>query len=158
MSGDTRVQDNELFSCLQRSFFISADMAHAIHPAYPELHQAGHKIKMNHGLVLKINANNRYATSALSGAAVRQICEAVEVPVQNFIANQSGPCGSTIGPMLSSLLGVRAVDVGMAQLGMHSIRETCGVLDTYYYTRFFNEFYRRAVPQTRDELSMDSPS
>lgn len=138
--------DNALFACFQRSFFISADMAHAIHPSFSDLHQVAHQVKMNKGVVLKINCNNRYTTNGISGAVVKYLCESSNIPLQPFIVKQDGPCGSTIGPMLSSLIGVKAIDVGMAQLGMHSIRETAGVLDAYYYTKFFELFYSKALP------------
>jgi len=102
---------------------------------------------MNKGVVLKINANNRYTTNALSGAAAKVICSKASIPFQPFIVKQNSPCGSTIGPMLSSKLGVNAIDVGMAQLAMHSCRELCGVIDAFYYTEFFKAFYENEIPQ-----------
>jgi len=146
-----KATENSLNACYQRSFFISADMAHAIHPAYPELHQSGHQVKMNKGIVLKINCNNRYTTNGISGAVIHQICTNTDIPLQSFIVKQDGPCGSTIGPMLSAKIGIKAIDVGAAQLAMHSVRETCGVLDAYYYTRFFEEFFNKEVPQVAME-------
>ena len=148
---NSAVTENTLNAAYQRSFFISADMAHAIHPSYTDYHQSGHQVKMNRGIVLKINANNRYTTNGISGAVVRHICQHKGIPFQPFIVKQDSPCGSTIGPMLSSLIGVKAIDVGIAQLGMHSIRETCGVLDAYYYTKFFEAFYTEDVPQVHSE-------
>ena len=122
-------------------------MAHSVHPAYKDLHQEGHRVKMNKGVVLKINANQRYCTNGVTGAIVRDICSESDVPLQTYIVNQNGPCGSTIGPKLSSLLGAKSADVGIAQLGMHSIRETCGVLDAFYYTQFFSAFYKEPLVQ-----------
>jgi len=145
--------ENSLMACYQRSFFISADMAHAVHPAYPEFHQAAHRPLFNKGVVLKINANNRYTTNGISGSVVRYICEQNKIPLQSFIIRQDSPCGSTIGPMLSAKLGVHSIDVGIAQLGMHSIRETCGVLDAYYYTTFFTEFFKQPLTQIKFESS-----
>lgn len=120
-------------------------MAHAVHPAYPEFHQANHRPLFNKGVVLKVNANNRYTTNGISGAVIKHICDKGGVPLQTFIVKQGTPCGSTIGPMLSSKLGIRAIDVGVAQLGMHSIRETCGVLDAYYYIKFMTDFYAQPL-------------
>ena len=142
-----KLDENTINAAYQRSFFISADMAHAVHPTFAAVHQEGHRVKMNKGIVLKINVNNRYTTNGISGALVKQICAQTDIPLQSFIVKQDGPCGSTIGPMLSAKIGVKSIDVGVAQLGMHSIRETCGVLDSYYYTRFFDEFYLKEVPQ-----------
>ena len=122
-------------------------MAHAVHPGYPEYHHANHRPQFNKGVVLKINANNRYTTNGISGAVIKHICQEGGVPLQSFIIRQDTPCGSTIGPMLSSKLGIRSIDVGIAQLGMHSIRETCGVLDAYYYTKFMEDFYAKPLCQ-----------
>lgn len=150
ISGEKK-SENTLMACYQRSFFISADMAHAVHPAYPEYHQAAHRPHFNQGVVLKINANNRYTTNGISGAVVKHLAEKAQVPLQPFIIRQDSPCGSTIGPMLSSKLGIKAIDVGIAQLGMHSIRETCGVVDAYYYTKFMEEFFSQPLVQVQFE-------
>lgn len=133
---------NALFSAYRRSFLISADMAHSVHPNYSSKHHDLHKVEMNKGVVLKINANNRYTTNALSGAFAKVICNKIGVPYQSFIVKQNSPCGSTIGPMLSAKLGVNCIDVGIAQFAMHSCRELCGVLDCHYYKEFFLGFYK----------------
>lgn len=115
---------------LPQSLLISADMAHAIHPNYSSKHETNHKPQMGGGLVIKTNQNQRYATSGISGFIVREAARrAGNVPIQEFVVPNDKPCGSTIGPILSSRSGLRTVDVGQAQLSMHSIREMCSVRD-----------------------------
>lgn len=137
---------DRLYATYQRSLFISADMAHSVHPNYVSKHQELHRVNLNKGVVLKINANNRYTTNALSGAMIRVIAKQAGVPLQEFIVRQDSPCGSTIGPMLSSKIGIKAIDVGVAQLSMHSIREICGAIDSFYYKEFFKAFYENPIP------------
>lgn len=122
---------------LARSYLVSADMAHGVHPNYASIHQCNHQVEINKGVVLKVNCNGRYITDSVSSSIMKYICGKANIPVQDFIVSQSSPCGSTVGPMLSSKLGTIGIDVGMPQFAMHSIRETCGVLDTYYYKEFF---------------------
>ena len=107
----------------------SADMAHATHPNYPERHDPGHTVAIDGGPVVKVNANQRYATDALTGAVLVEACEAAGVPHQVFVGRNDVPCGSTIGPLTSARLGIATVDVGVAQLSMHSARELCGADD-----------------------------
>jgi aspartyl aminopeptidase len=108
---------------------ISADMAHAVHPNYPERHEPGHRPLPNAGPVLKVNANQRYASDAVTEALFTQACRAAGVPWQVFVSRNSMPCGSTIGPLTATRLGIATVDVGCAQLSMHSARELCGAED-----------------------------
>lgn len=116
-------------SLLSKSILISADCAHATHPNYAGKHQAEHKVAMNGGIVFKMNCNQRYATTCTTTALARSICEKAGVKFQDFVVRNDSPCGSTIGPMLSSILGVRAIDIGAPQWAMHSCRETCGAAD-----------------------------
>lgn len=125
------VKSDSYHKALTNSFIISADMAHSVHPNYSDKHQQNHKVQINHGIVLKINHNQRYTTDGVSAGILRVIADKVEVPLQDFIVKNDSPCGSTIGPIISSKTGIKAVDIGAPQLGMHSIRETCGVLDAY---------------------------
>ncbi len=111
------------------SFCVSSDMAHALHPNYADRHESGHAPKMHGGLVIKHNANQRYATDAVTAFMFRELGERVGVPVQEFVVRSDTGCGSTIGPIFSTRTGIRTVDVGAAQLSMHSIREVCGVDD-----------------------------
>lgn len=112
-----------------RSTCVSADNAHAVHPNYAERHEPGHRPLVNRGPAIKINANQRYATSAVTAAWFLRCCEAAGVPWQTFVSRNSMPCGSTIGPLAATRLGIDTVDVGVPQLSMHSARELCGVDD-----------------------------
>ena len=114
---------------LAASACISADNAHAVHPNYPERHEPGHRPMVNAGPAVKINSNQRYATSATTAAAFQRACEEAGVPWQVFVSRNNMPCGSTIGPITATRLGVATVDVGVPQLSMHSARELCGVDD-----------------------------
>lgn len=114
---------------LSASLCVSADMAHSVHPNYAERHEPGHRPLPNAGPVIKVNANQRYATDALTHAAFRRACDAAGVPSQVFVSRNSMPCGSTIGPITATRLGIPTVDVGCAQLSMHSARELCGADD-----------------------------
>jgi aspartyl aminopeptidase len=114
---------------LAASSCVSADMAHATHPNYPERHEPDHPVRLNGGPVIKLNSQQRYATSASTAAAFVAACDRAGVPVQHFVSNNTMPCGSTIGPLTAAQLGIATVDVGVAQLGMHSIRELCGAAD-----------------------------
>ena len=119
----------EFHETLSRSHCISADNAHAVHPNYPDRHEPTHRPLPNMGPVLKVNANQRYATSVESAAVFLQTCDLAGVPHQTFVSRNSIPCGSTIGPVAATQLGIPTVDVGVAQLSMHSARELCGASD-----------------------------
>jgi aspartyl aminopeptidase len=108
---------------------VSADNAHAIHPNYPERHDAGHAPLVNGGPAIKLNVSQRYATDAATAALFRSCCEKAGVPVQTFVSRNNLPCGSTIGPLTATRLGIATVDVGVPQLSMHSARELCGAED-----------------------------
>lgn len=123
----------DLLRSLAASAVASADMAHATHPNYPERHEPAHTVRIDGGPVIKLNVNQRYATDAMTQAAFEVACEVAGVPVQRFTTRGDMPCGSTIGPVTAARLGVATVDVGVAQLAMHSARELCGVDDP---TRF----------------------
>jgi aspartyl aminopeptidase len=112
-----------------RSMLISADNAHAIHPNYADKHDSNHGPTMNGGPVIKVNANQRYASNSETIALFRQLCAEEDVPVQDFVTRSDLGCGSTIGPITASEIGVRTVDIGIPQLAMHSVREIAGVTD-----------------------------
>ncbi|WP_345750329.1 M18 family aminopeptidase [Microbacterium rhizophilus] len=117
------------------SLHISSDVGHAIHPNYPERHDPVNKPVAGGGPILKINANQRYATDAHGAAAWNAACEAADVPTQEFVSNNAMPCGSTIGPITATRLGIRTVDVGVPILSMHSARELTAVVDPWYLSR-----------------------
>ena len=112
-----------------RSRCLSSDVTHAAHPNYLHLHEPAHRALPNAGPALKINANQRYATDAPGAAAWYRACRAAGVPTQEFVSLNTVPCGSTVGPLLATRLGIRTVDVGIPVLSMHSARELCGVDD-----------------------------
>ncbi|ANF57464.1 M18 family aminopeptidase [Halotalea alkalilenta] len=129
---------------IQRSRMISCDNAHGLHPNFADKHDAGHGPKLNGGPVIKVNANQRYATSSATAALFRDICQSVEVPVQTFVTRADMGCGSTIGPITASELGIATLDVGIAQWAMHSIRETAGSADPAYLIRALTAFCERS--------------
>lgn len=114
---------------IAHSVQISADMAHAVHPNYADRHEPKHMPRLNAGPVIKINAQQRYATDAPTAAVFENLCRASEVPYQKFVNRTDLACGSTIGPISSARLGVATVDVGNPMLSMHSIREQSGAKD-----------------------------
>jgi aspartyl aminopeptidase len=124
--GGTRT---DLLTALPASALASADMAHATHPNHPEKHEPGHWIAVDGGPVVKVNANQRYATEPGTQARFGAACARAGVPVQHFVGHNEVPCGSTIGPITAAELAVPTVDVGVAQLAMHSARELCGAVD-----------------------------
>ena len=114
---------------LSKSSCISADNAHAVHHNYPERHDLSHGPIINMGPALKLNSNQRYATSSTSAALFISACSKAKVKHQVFVSRNNMPCGSTIGPITATRLGIDTVDVGVPQLSMHSAREVCGVSD-----------------------------
>nr|WP_300142573.1 M18 family aminopeptidase [Propionicimonas sp.] len=126
---------------LAASFVISADAGHAIHPNYPQLHDPEHRPTVNAGPLLKVNANQRYTTEGPSAARWLRVCRAAGVPTQPFVSNNAVPCGSTIGPLTATRLGIQSVDVGVPLLSMHSARELCGVQDPGWLADALRAFY-----------------
>lgn len=136
---------------LATSFLISADMAHSVNPNYSQKYESDHRPEMNKGTVIKINANQRYATNSPGIVLLQEVARRAKpsadsttssgVPLQLFVVRNDSSCGSTIGPMLSAATGVRTLDLGNPQLSMHSIRETGGVYDVEHGVRLFESFF-----------------
>jgi len=123
------------------SFLLSADMAHAYHPNYKKFYDEEHKVIINGGPVIKINANQRYTSDSVSEAIFIQLCEQAQVPYQKYVHRTNLPCGSTIGPQIAAQLGVRSVDVGNPMWSMHSARESAGSQDHDYMIRVMTGFF-----------------
>jgi len=136
-----KLSEDSFDACCSRSFCISADMAHAINPNYGEKYHPQHSPQVHKGVVIKINPNTRYATDSESAAVIKELCRIKEILFQEFMVKQDSPCGTTIGPIISGKTGIKTVDIGIPQWAMHSIRETCGIVDTYYYKSLFEEFF-----------------
>ena len=126
---------------LAGSACISADNAHSVHPNYPERHEAGHRPLVNQGPAIKLNHNQRYATSPETAALAQRVFEAAGVPWQVFVSRNNMPCGSTIGPLTSTRLGIATVDVGVPQLSMHSARELCGTRDPVWLAQALQSWF-----------------
>jgi aspartyl aminopeptidase len=135
------VSHDEHARTLARSLCLSADMAHAVHPNYDSRHEPRHKPLLNGGPVLKVNSQQRYATSARTATIVEELCKRLDVPLQQYVNRTDLPCGSTIGPITSTLLGVPTADVGNPMLSMHSCREMCGAADASHMERLLGAFF-----------------
>lgn len=126
---------------IERSMMISADNAHGVHPNFMDKHDENHGPLLNRGPVIKVNANQRYATTSETSAFFRLLCERAAVPVQAFVARTDMGCGSTIGPVVASEVGVKTIDVGSPTFAMHSIRELAGANDGWYLYKAVVEFF-----------------
>lgn len=133
--------EEDFVRCIQHSLLISADNAHGIHPNYADKHDANHGPLLNHGPVIKVNANQRYATSSETSSFFKLLCQQAEIPVQSFVTRSDLGCGSTIGPITASQLGVQTIDIGVPTFAMHSIRELAGSKDLSYLVRVLQAFY-----------------
>nr|ALS04173.1 putative aspartyl aminopeptidase-like protein [Acartia pacifica] len=133
--------DEILKITIRNSLLISADVAHAVHPNYAVKHESNHQPHLNQGTVIKTNSNQRYATNAETGFFLRELSRRADVPVQEFVVRNDCPCGSTIGPIIASKVGIRTVDVGVPSLSMHSIRETMGCKDIGFNIKLFQKFF-----------------
>lgn len=166
------VRDSTLFEqSIAKSLLVSSDMAHSVNPNYSAKYESEHKPHMNEGPVIKINANARYATNSPGIVLLQEVARRAKatswqpsdarnktgVPLQVFVVRNDSRCGSTIGPLLSSKLGLRTIDIGNAQLAMHSIRETCGAYDVEYSVNLFDSFYNH-YGSLEDKILIDAPS
>ncbi|MCR4901548.1 MAG: M18 family aminopeptidase [Butyrivibrio sp.] len=130
---------------LAQSFMISADNAHAVHPAHAGKADPVNRPKMNEGIVIKYNANQKYTTDAVSGAMCKMVCEAAKVPYQTFTNRSDMAGGSTLGNISNTQVALNTVDIGLAQLAMHSPYETAGARDPEYMAKFAYGFYNSDI-------------
>lgn len=137
----TENNEEDFTRAVAKSFMISADMAHAYQPNFSLAYDQDHKISVNKGPVIKVNANHRYSTEGVSEAMFVDWCEQAGVPYQKYAHRSDLACGSTIGPITSARLGIRSVDVGNPLWAMHSIRESAGVLDHSYMIKVLKKFF-----------------
>ena len=134
--------DENLKRALSHSMLVSADNAHGVHPNFADKHEPAHRPMMNDGPVIKINHNQRYATNSETEGLFRQVCAENKLPVQTVVVRSDMGCGSTIGPITATRLGVRTVDVGVPQLGMHSAREIAGAADHDILVKALKGFFK----------------
>ena len=130
----------QLTQVISRSTLISCDNAHGIHPNHTSKHDKNHGPILNQGPVIKTNTNQRYATNSISSAKFQQVCEKAKVPTQNFVVRSDMGCGSTIGPISATELGIETLDIGAPQWAMHSIRETAGTKDCEFLYKSLSAF------------------
>jgi aspartyl aminopeptidase len=131
----------QLHQVLDASTFISADNAHGVHPNFASKHDEQHGPKLNAGPVIKVNANQRYATNAVTSAMVKELAAKANLPIQTFVVRSDMGCGSTIGPITAAQLGVRTLDLGVPTFAMHSIRELAGSADAYITHQLLQKFF-----------------
>jgi len=136
--------------CLASSFMLSADNAHATHPNHPELADAANQVFMNEGIVIKSNANQKYTTDAVSEAVFHRICDRVGVPVQHFANRSDMVGGSTLGNISGSHVSINTLDIGLAQLAMHSSFETAGGDDLAHMINGMGAFYHTDIQAAAD--------
>jgi aspartyl aminopeptidase len=134
----------ERLTALSRSFFLSSDNAHGQHPNYPDKHHVKNPPRLHGGPVLKINANQRYATNAWSASLVRHWAKSAKIPLQTFSSRCDMPCGTTIGPLVASRLGILTADVGVPTWAMHSSRETAGTQDSWSMLQLMKHYFHLA--------------
>nr|XP_043634536.1 probable aspartyl aminopeptidase [Erigeron canadensis] len=136
------VRESIFERAIRQSFLVSADMAHGVHPNFMDKHEENHRPELHKGLVIKHNANQRYATSGITAFLFKEVAKIHNLPTQDFVVRNDMGCGSTIGPILASGIGIRTVDCGIPQLSMHSVREICGKDDVDIAYNHFKAFYQ----------------
>lgn len=135
------ISEDDFVRSVQHSLLISADNAHGIHPNYADKHDGKHGPLLNQGPVIKVNANQRYATNSETSSFFKLLCQQTKVPVQSFVTRSDMGCGSTIGPITAGQLGVQTIDIGVPTFAMHSIRELAGSKDLGYLVQVLQAFY-----------------
>ena len=146
--------EEDYYRALASSFMISADNAHAVHPNHPEKTDIKNCVYMNEGIVIKSHAGQRYTSDAVSIAVFKELCKKAQVPVQ-FFANRSDEAGGgTLGNIAMAQVSMNSIDIGIAQLAMHSSYETAGIKDTYYMLKAIEEFYNSHI-QEKDSCLLE---
>jgi aspartyl aminopeptidase len=146
----------DLDAALARTTLVSADMAHAIHPGFADKSEPEHAPKLNGGPTIKLNTTHRYSTEGASAARFVLLCERAEVPYQWYVHRSDMACGSTVGPMLASRLGVQSVDVGNPMLSMHSAREQCGALDQGRMVKVMAQFLGEPIVRPPPAVQLET--
>lgn len=145
-NGCNKTKD-DYYQLIASSFMVSADNAHAAHPNHAELADPTNKPHMNEGVVIKYNANQKYTTDAVSASILKDICKHANVPVQEFTNRSDMPGGSTLGNISNAHVSLNTVDIGLAQLAMHSTYETCGTKDTAYLVDLMSAFFASSIKE-----------
>ena len=145
-------QEETYLRRVANSFMVSCDVAHALHPAHPELSDANNAPRLGGGVVIKYNANQRYATDGEAAALFKLICDKAGVPTQSFCVRADRPCGSTLGHVSTSVVSVPTVDIGLSQLAMHSAVETGSAKDIDYMVNSIKEYYSHSLKREGEKL------
>jgi aspartyl aminopeptidase len=148
------MDESAYLRCAANGFMVSADNAHAVHPNHPEHADRGDRPVPNGGVVIKYNANARYTTDSVSAAVFSELCRAADVPVQLYSNRADKPGGSTLGNISLTHLSLDCVDIGLAQLAMHSCYETAGAKDTEYLVRAMRAYFSRTLRKTAGGISL----
>lgn len=142
--------EEDYYRLISSSFMVSADNAHALHPNYTDKSDPTNKVYMNDGIVIKYNANQKYTTDAVSASIFKTICDSVDVPYQTFTNRSDILGGSTLGNISNAHVSLNTIDIGLAQLAMHSTYETAGAKDVTYMIDAIKAFYNTSIEQVED--------
>ena len=142
--------EERYYTALSNSFMLSADNAHAMHPNHPEYSDPENHAFMNGGIVIKFNANQKYTTDGVSEAVFHEICRRAGVPVQHYANRSDMPGGGTLGNISGSHVSINTLDIGLAQLAMHSSYETAGARDIDYMIEGMRAFYETEIRRGED--------
>lgn len=142
--------EEDYYRLISSSFMVSADNAHALHPNYTDKSDLTNKVYMNDGIVIKYNANQKYTTDAVSASIFKSICDSVDVPYQTFTNRSDILGGSTLGNISNAHVSLNTIDIGLAQLAMHSTYETAGAKDVTYMIDAIKAFYNTSIEQVED--------
>ena len=142
--------EEDYYKLIASSFMVSADNAHALHPNYSDKSDPTNKVYINDGIVIKYNANQKYTTDAVSASIFKSICDSVNVPYQTFTNRSDILGGSTLGNISNAHVSLNTIDIGLAQLAMHSTYETAGTKDVTYLIEALKAFYNTSIEQVED--------